>query len=150
LQNVRKNYALVDTFLESQKDSYDIFFVQEPPWNFIRHTPSTTSLERDKVVGAPIHPDWTQVGRAPRDSEEVPRVMAFIHKRLSRLCFALRRDVIDHCDILLLSFFNRNKCHFLMNVYSDNHQSTVKFMLDQVINIPNLLYMGGDFNVRDA
>ena len=28
-QNVHKNYALVDTFLESQKDYYDIFFVQE-------------------------------------------------------------------------------------------------------------------------
>ena len=23
-------------------------------------------------------------------------------------------------------------------------------MLDQVIDIPNLLYMGGDFNIRDA
>ena len=26
----------------------------------------------------------------------------------------------------------------------------VKFMLDQIINTPNLLYMGGDFNIRDA
>ena len=125
-QNVCKNYTLVDTFLESQKDSYDIFFVQEPPWNFIRHAPSTTSLEGDKVVGAPIHPDWTQVVHLPRDSESPPRVMAFIHTRLSRLRFALRRDVIDHRDILLLSFFNRNECHFLMNVYSDNHHSAVK------------------------
>ena len=49
-QNVRKNYALVDTFLESQKDHYDIFFVQEPPWNFIRYALSTVSLEGDKVV----------------------------------------------------------------------------------------------------
>ena len=70
LQNVRKNYALVDTFLESQKDHYDIFFVQEPPWNFIRYAPSTVSLEGDKVMGAPIHPDWTQVVRVPKDSEE--------------------------------------------------------------------------------
>ena len=37
-----------------------------------------------------------------------------------------------------------------MNVYSGDHQSVVKFMLDQVINIPNLLYMDGDLNVRDA
>jgi len=37
-----------------------------------------------------------------------------------------------------------------MNVYSDNHHSVVKFMLDQIIDIPNLLYMGGDFNIRDA
>ena len=37
-----------------------------------------------------------------------------------------------------------------MNVYSDNRHSAVKFMLDQIIDIPNLLYMGGDFNIRDA
>ena len=146
-QNVRKNYVLVDTFLESQKDHYDIFFVQEPLWNFIPYAPSTVSLKGDKVVGAPIHPDWTQVVRVPRDSEDIPWVMAFIHSRLSRLRFSLRRDVVDHRDILLLSFFNRGECHFLMNVYSDDRHSAVKFMLDQ---IPNLLYMGGDFNIRDA
>ena len=58
--------------------------------------------------------------------------------------------MIDHCDILLLSFFNRGECYFLMNVYSDDCQLAVKFMLDQVINISNLLYMGGDFNIRDV
>ena len=129
-QNVRKNYALFDTFLKSQKDYYDIFFVQEPPWNFIRYAPSTVSLEGDKVVGASIHPDWTQVVRVPRDSENVPRVMAFIHSRLTRLRFSLRRDMVDHHDILLLSFFNRGECHFLMNVCSDDRHSAVKFMLD--------------------
>ena len=76
--------------------------------------------------------------------------MAFIHSRLSRLRFSLRRDVVDHCNILLLSFFNRGECYFLMNVYSDDCHSAVKFMLDQIIDIPNLLYMGGDFNIRDA
>ena len=88
--------------------------------------------------------------RVPKDSEDIPRVMAFIHSRLSRLRFSLRRDVVNHHNILLLSFFNRGECHFLMNVYSDNRHSAVKFMLDQIIDIPNLLYMGGDFNVRDA
>jgi len=37
-----------------------------------------------------------------------------------------------------------------MNVYSDDRHSAVKFMLDQIIDIPNLLYMGRDFNIRDA
>jgi len=37
-----------------------------------------------------------------------------------------------------------------MNVYLDDCQSAVKFMLNQVIDISNLLYMGKDFNVRDA
>jgi len=75
--------------------------------------------------------------------------MAFIHSRLSRLRFSLRRDVVDHCDILLMSFFNRGECYFLMNVYSDDRHSAVNFMLDQIIDIPNLLYMSRDFNIRD-
>jgi len=37
-----------------------------------------------------------------------------------------------------------------MNVYSDDHHSAVKFMLNQIIDIFNLLYMGRDFNIRDA
>jgi Endonuclease/Exonuclease/phosphatase family./Reverse transcriptase (RNA-dependent DNA polymerase). len=37
-----------------------------------------------------------------------------------------------------------------MNVYSDDHHTAVKFLADEVLDIPNLLYMGGDFNVRDA
>ena len=76
--------------------------------------------------------------------------MAFIHSRLSRLRFSLRRDMVNHRNILLLSFFNRGECHFLMNIYSDDRHSAVKFILDQIIDIPNLLYMGGDFNIRDA
>ena len=53
-------------------------------------------------------------------------------------------------DILLLSFFNRKECYFLMNIYSDDCQSAIKFILDQVIDISNLLYMDGDFNIRDT
>ena len=30
--NVAKNYTLLDTLLESEKDNFDIVFVQEPPW----------------------------------------------------------------------------------------------------------------------
>ena len=60
-QNVRKNYVLVDSLLETQRDLYDILFIQEPPWNFIRLAPSTTASGGDEVVGAPIYSDWTQV-----------------------------------------------------------------------------------------
>jgi len=98
-QNVWKNYVLVNSFLESQKDVYDILFIQEPPWNFIRFAPSTSSPGGQKVVGAPIHPEWIQVVQFPQDSEQTPRVMCFIHSRLSRLHFALRRNIVDHRDI---------------------------------------------------
>ena len=61
LQNVYKNYALVDSLLEIQKDLYDILFIQEPLWNFIYFALSTTTSRGNKVVGAPVHPDWTQI-----------------------------------------------------------------------------------------
>ena len=78
------------------------------------------------------------------------RVMCFIHSRLSRLHFVLRRDIVDHRDIQLLSFFNRGRCQFLMNVYSDDLYTAVDFLSREALNIPNLLYIGGDFNIRDA
>jgi len=56
-QNVQKNYVLVDSLLESQKNLYDILFIQEPPWNFICFAPSTTASGGDEVVGASIHLD---------------------------------------------------------------------------------------------
>ena len=77
-QNVQKNYVLVDSLLESQKDLYDILFIQEPPWNFIRFAPSTTASGGDEVVGAPIHPDWTQVVRFPQNSEQTPRALSIL------------------------------------------------------------------------
>jgi len=85
-----------------------------------------------------------------QSSEQTPRVMCFIYSRLSRLCFALRRDIVDHRDIQLLSFFNRSRCQFLMNVYSDDLHTAVNFLTREALNIFNLLYMGGDFNIRDT
>jgi len=76
--------------------------------------------------------------------------MYFIHSRLSRLRFALRRDIVDHRDIQLLFFFNRGWCQFLINIYSDDLHTAVDFLSNETPNIPHLLYMEGDFNVRDA
>ena len=93
---------------------------------------------------------FTLNGPRWQDSEHLLRVMCFIHSRLSRLRFALRRDIIDHRDIQLLSFFNRGKCQFLMNVYLDDLHTAVDFLTREALNIPNLLYIGGDFNIRDT
>ena len=76
--------------------------------------------------------------------------MCFNYSRLFRLCFALRRDIVNYRDIQLLSFFNRSRYQFLMNVYSDDLYTVVDFLSREALNIPNLLYMGGDFNIKDA
>ena len=108
-QNIWKNYVLVDSLLKSQKDLYDILFIQKPLWNFIQFTPFTSSLNGQEVIGASIYLEWTQVVRFPQESEQTPRVIYFIHSKLSRLYFALRRDIVDHKDIQLLFFFNKGK-----------------------------------------
>jgi len=60
--------------------------------------------------------------------------MCFIHSRLFRLCFALRRDIVGHRNIQLLSFFNRSRCQFLMNVYSDDLHTAVNFLSREALN----------------
>jgi len=78
------------------------------------------------------------------------RPECFIYSRLSRLYFALRRNIVNYRDIQLLSFFNRGRCQFFMNVYSDDLHTAVNFLIREALNIPNLLYMGRNFNIRDA
>jgi len=37
-----------------------------------------------------------------------------------------------------------------VSIYSDNLHIAVNFLTREALNIPNLLYIGGDFNIRDA
>jgi len=37
-----------------------------------------------------------------------------------------------------------------MNVYLDNFYTTFEFLTRKALSIPNLLYMGRNFNIRDA
>ena len=56
--NIAKMYDLCDSLLEELKDYFDILFLQEPPWRFIRAAPSTVNKEGDEVIGLPKHPAW--------------------------------------------------------------------------------------------
>ncbi|TFK16564.1 hypothetical protein FA15DRAFT_576588, partial [Coprinopsis marcescibilis] len=56
--NAACNYLHVDTLLESSKEDFEILFIQELPWQTVRHTPSTTTHQGDAVIGVPNHPDW--------------------------------------------------------------------------------------------
>ena len=58
LQNICKNYTLVDSLLETQKNLYNILFIQKLLWNFIHFALFITILE-EEVINALIHPDWT-------------------------------------------------------------------------------------------
>jgi len=48
-QNVNRNSASLESILALSIDSFDIIFIQEPPWQLLRHAPSNNSAERDSV-----------------------------------------------------------------------------------------------------
>ena len=38
----------------------------------------------------------------------------------------------------------------MINVYSDNHQSALKYLKNTEVKIQNVLIMAGDFNIRNS
>jgi len=148
-QNVCKNSLIVNSILETCND-FDIILIQEPPWSIIWSIPSSASSEGEVLVGVPYHPNWLSFARSSPIQSDYPRVMAYINIRLSHLWFSLRRDIINHRDILLISFFSNNICYSIMNIYSDTFHSALKYLKDTEANIDNLIIMTGDFNIRDS
>ncbi|KAF5347006.1 hypothetical protein D9756_011009 [Leucocoprinus leucothites] len=147
-QNVGCSYALVDIILESRKLDFDIIFLQEPPWNHIRKAPSTTNPEGDDVIGAPIHPEWLCMARPTKPNDPRPRTLTYVHRRLSRMRPILRQEWVNHRDIQILGLFNNGNYIHLLNIYSDSSSSAINFLSTNFIDIPNIIYMGGDFNCR--
>ncbi|CAA7271829.1 unnamed protein product [Cyclocybe aegerita] len=131
-------------YLRDGRNRFDILFFQETPWNFIRHAPSTTSMEGNEVIGAPKHPEWLQMVRIKEG--EVPHVIAYVSTRLSRYRPAMRRDIVDHRDILVLSLFSGGEVLNLMNIYSDDQHTAIEYLAARVHSLPPFIYMAGDFN----
>ena len=73
----------------------------------------------------------------------------FINIRLSSFCFSFHKDVINHRDILLASFFNNGDIFWLMKIYSNSSHSVIKYLKDTEFNIQNLLVITRDFNIWD-
>ncbi|KXN86230.1 hypothetical protein AN958_10340 [Leucoagaricus sp. SymC.cos] len=134
-----------DYVLEALKDTFDILFIQEPPWRTIRQTVLTTSEEGNDVVGVPKHPEWLYMVRPPTNGQN-PHIMAYVHQWLVLLHPSIQRDIIDHHDLLVLSLFTHHRTVNLLNVYSDNAHMVINLMAWEVNMLPAFIYMGGDFN----
>ena len=146
--NVARNFLLVDSLLNICVDEYDIIFLQEPAWQVIHMAPSTVSREGDDVVGAPRHPMWTMMVRPPEPGF-TPRVMAYVSTRLATLRPAMRRDIFDHRDLLLVSLFGSGRTFNFLNIYNDADNTALDLLEER--NTPvSLTYMGGDFNCHSS
>ena len=102
------------------------------------------------LIGVPNHPNWLIFARDSCATNDFPKVIIYINIRLSPLQFSLRKDIINHCVILLASFFNNNSIYWIINIYSDSSYSVLKYLKNTEVNILNLLIMTSDFNIRDS
>ena len=149
LQNICKNSFIINTLLETLVH-FDIILIQKPLWSEIHKIPSTSSCKGEPLMGSNHHPNWISFARIPLDNKDFSRVITYINIRLSPLCFLLCKDIINHRDISLISFFNNNICYYILNVYSDSSHLALKYFKDTEVNINNVVLITGDFNIRDS
>ena len=101
-------------------------------------------------MGTSHHPNWIAFAGFPSDRSDLPRVISYVNIHLLSLHFLLYKDIINHRDISLISFFNNNVCYYIMNVYSNSSHTALKYLKDTEVNIENVLLMTDDFNIRDS
>jgi len=118
LHNVCKNNFLINTILKTQY-SFNVIFIQKPSWSILRTILISTNCEGDKLVGVPNYPNWVTFSRSYTQPNDFPRVITYVNIYLSSLRFSLRNNILQHRDILCISFFNQGSIYFLINVYSD-------------------------------
>jgi len=148
-QNVWKNSLIVNTILETQSQ-FNIIFIQEPPWSEICKIPSSLDCKGETLIETTHHHNWLLFARIPSERSDSPRVIAYINIRLSSFRFLLCKDIINHRDIILISFLNNHVCYYIINVYSASSHSALKYLKNTEVNIDNVLLMTGDFNIRDS
>ena len=101
-------------------------------------------------MGTSHHPNWITFARISSEEKDFSRVLAYVNIHLFSLCFLLQKDIINHRDISLISFFNNNTCFHIMNVYSDSSHTALKYLKDTEVNIDNIVLMTGNFNIRNS
>ena len=120
------------------------------PWSAICSISSSTSKEGNKIIDTPNYFNWITFLRHSSKNNNYPRVISYINICLSHLYFSLCKDIFNHRDICCFSFFNNGDIFFIINIYSDNNQSALKYLKDTEAKITNVLIITGDFNIRDS
>ena len=148
-QNIQKNSLIINTILESLT-YFDIILIQEPPWSEIWKIPSSLNCEGDPLIESVHYLNWILFATTLSGDKDSSRVISYINIRLLSFQFLLHKDIINHRDINLFSFFNNNVCYYILNIYSDSLHTALKYLKDTEVNIDNIVSMTGDFNIRDS
>jgi hypothetical protein len=75
-------------------------------------------------------------------------VLVYFNVRITALRPAFRRDLIDHRDVILFSLGLGAGQRIFANVYSDTQHTMVWILHEDLVTLPRLHLMCGDFNIR--
>jgi len=148
-QNVRKNKTLMNIILENSKNTMDVILVQEPPKSLIRRVPSHSNPLGDPIYGTPNHPDWTLFIRQEPAQENYIRVATYVNKKLMKMRFTLRPNIINHRDINVLAFHSGQHINYIINVYSNDNQNALQVLNCNIIDLNDTVVITGNFNIRN-
>jgi hypothetical protein len=125
-QNVGCKHNWTINLLERMKSQFDILFLQEPPWATVRYTASLTEKDGVPVKGPPIHPDWISLYPKGFDpAEDRLQVLTYVNRAIHLIKPKLRSDIVNHCDIMIVTVRGHLGPLHLMNMYSDENGSAI-------------------------
>jgi len=139
LQNVQRNKLLMKLILKSNKNKFDIILIQEISWFIIQQIPSTISEERKNIIEASYYLFWMLSTRNLNIENDYPRVITYVNIKLTKLCFSLCKNISSYWDINLIFFSSYSTVCFLLNIYSDHQQNTLKYLKDTEVNLNNVI-----------
>ena len=133
-QNVRKNYLIVNTILET-KLKFNIIFVQEPSWTTISSVLSSRNCKGNELVGVSNYPNWLTFPSNLIVDNDCPRVVTCDNIRLLSLHFLLHKEK----KFVIVKERNQQNISVVKdifsNIYSDSSQSALKYLKDIEVNI---------------
>ena len=97
--------------------------------------PSSFNKEDNKVVDTLNYPNWITFSRLNSDKHDHPRVISYINICLIAIYFSLQKDIFNYKDICCFLFFHNGFIFFMINVYSDDNQSALKYFKNTETNI---------------
>jgi hypothetical protein len=146
-QNVGCKHNWTINLLEQMKSRFDILLLQEPPWGTVRYTASLTEKDGVPVKGPPNHPAWISLYLKGFDlAEDRPHVLAYINCAIRSIKPKLCSNIVNHRDVMIATVRGHLGPLHLMNTYSDENGSAIRYIEDNLEVFPDLGYMGGDFN----
>ena len=155
---LKKSQTFFTEYSEEQDSNRQYFGNSQRFWHsFLSKTPLVTCSyytefleDGDRVVSALNHLNWITFLRPSNNNNELLCVISYINIYLSYMCFTLRKNIFNHKDICCFFFFNNGEIFVMINIYSNDYQSALKYLKDTEVNICNVLIMAGDFNIRDS